>query len=927
MFFPMKMSEISMQLKKRFDLLLVAAFLLGSISAAQSQEVQIPYEKFVLDNGLTLIVHEDHKAPIVAVNVWYHVGSKNEKEGKTGFAHLFEHLMFNGSEHYNDDYFKPFDRVGATGMNGTTNFDRTNYFQEVPKNALDMALWMESDRMGHLLGAIDQARLDEQRGVVQNEKRQGENQPYGKVFTTAFKNIFPAGHPYSWSVIGYMEDLEAASLEDVQQWFRDYYGAANAVLVVAGDIEPQNVLERVQHYFGHIPAGPPLIRQQTWIPDVTGVHRQSMQDRVPQARIYKIWQMPEIGHPEATNLDLVAGILSEGKTSRLYKRLVFDDQIASDVAAFAFPLEIAGLFGVIATAMPGQDLAAVDTAIEEEVSRFLAEGPTADEIERIVTTRKAGFIRGAERVGGFGGKSDILARNEVYLGDPGAYQTTLAGWEAANASDIKAVANKWMAKGQYIMEVHPFDEYTTSEDNVDRSAIPGPGPAPEVSFDDFGRFELSNGLRVVLAQRSAVPVVNMRMLINAGYAADQFSQPGTANLAMDMLDEGTKSRTALEISDELSLLGATLESGSNLDVSTVSMSALKEKLGPSLELFADVILNPTFPEEDYLRLQKQQLAAIAQEKVQPVGMALRVFPKLLYGEGHAYSMPLTGSGTEQSVMQIDTESLKVFHRTFFKPNNATLVVVGDATQSELRPLLEKQFKRWKSGDVPQKNIEFVGSRSEPTVYLVDRPESEQSVIFAGHVAPPKNNDEEIAIEAMNEVLGGSFNARINMNLREDKHWSYGARSLLIDAEGQRPFLVYAPVQTDKTSESMAEIHRETSEIRGERPPTPDEVLRAKDKSTLTLAGRWETANAVADSLEEMVRFGLPDDYWDTYPDKVRSLSDRQISKAAADVVQPDGMVWVVVGDRAKIEEGIRALEYGDIILMDADGNVLEDSGP
>jgi zinc protease len=905
------------------SLAVASLFAMPGAMQAQAQAIEIPYEKFVLDNGLTLIVHEDHKAPIVAVNVWYHVGSKNEKEGKTGFAHLFEHLMFNGSEHYNDDYFKPFDRVGATGMNGTTNFDRTNYFQEVPKNALDMALWMESDRMGHLLGAIDQARLDEQRGVVQNEKRQGENQPYGKVFTTAFRNIFPAGHPYSWSVIGYMEDLEAASLEDVQQWFQDYYGAANAVLVIAGDVDPQQVLERVQHYFGHIPAGPPLTRQDVWIPDVTGVHRQVMQDRVPQARVYKFWQMPEIGHPEATKLDLVAGILSEGKTSRLYKRLVFDDQIASDVAAFAFPLEIAGLFGVIATAMPGQDLAAVDAAIEEEVGRFMAEGPTADEIERIVTSRKADFIRGAERVGGFGGKSDILAQNEVYLGDPGFYQTTLARWEAADAEALRAVAGKWMAKGHYALEVHPFDDYTTTENVVDRSSIPTPGPAPEVRFDEFERFELSNGLRVVLAQRSAVPVVNLRLMVNAGFAADQFSLPGTANLAMDMLDEGTLSRTALEISDELSLLGATLESGSNLDVSTVSMSALKEKLAPSLDLFADVILNPTFPEEDYLRMQKQQLATIAQEKVQPVGMALRVFPKLLYGEGHAYSMPLTGSGTEDSVARIDTSSLKDFHGTFFKPNNATLVVVGDVTQSELQPLLEKRFKRWKAGDVPRKNIGFVGSRSRPAVYLVDRPESEQSVIFAGHVAPQKNNDEEIAIEAMNEVLGGSFNSRINMNLREDKHWSYGARSLMIDAEGQRPFLIYAPVQTDRTSESMAEIYREASEIRGERPPTPDEVSRAKDKNTLTLAGRWETADAVADSLAEMVRFGLPDDYWNTYPDMVRGLSDGQISAAAADTLKPDGMVWVVVGDRAKIEPGIRELGYGDIILMDADGNVLE----
>jgi zinc protease len=884
--------------------LLVSACLSIATGPAWAQEIEIPYEKFVLDNGLTLIVHEDRKAPIVAVNVWYHVGSKNENEGKTGFAHLFEHLMFNGSEHYNDDYFKPFDRVGATGMNGTTNFDRTNYFQVVPKNALDMALWMESDRMGHLLGAIDQARLDEQRGVVQNEKRQGENQPYGKVFTTAFRNIFPAGHPYSWPVIGYMEDLEAASLEDVQQWFQDYYGAANAVVVIAGDIDPQHALERVEHYFGHIPSGPPLTKQDIWIPDVRGVHRQIMQDRVPQARVYKIWMMPEIGHPEATDLDLVAGILSEGKTSRFYKRLVFDDQIASDVAAFAFPLEIAGLFGVVATAMPGQDLAAVDAAIEEEVGRFLAEGPTADELERILTQRRASFIRGAERVGGFGGKSDILARHEVYLGDPGFYRTTLARWEAAETGALKAVANKWMAKGQYILEVHPFAEYATTENVVDRSAIPAPGTAPEARFDDFERFELSNGLRVLLAQRSAVPVVNLRMMINAGFAADQAGLPGTADLAMDMLDEGTKSRSALEISDELSVLGATLESGSNLDVSTVSMSALKDKLAPSLDLFADVILNPTFPEEDYRRLQKQQLAAIAQEKVQPVGMALRVFPRLLYGEGHAYSMPLSGSGTEDSVMQIGTGHLKAFHQAFFKPNNATLVVVGDVSASELQPLLEQQFRRWRGGDVPAKNIDLV------------------SVIFAGHVAPPKNNDQEIAIEAMNEVLGGSFNARVNMNLREDKHWSYGARSLLIDAEGQRPFLVYAPVQTDKTSESMAEIYREVSEIRGERPPTAEEVSRAKDKNTLTLAGRWETAGAVADSLAEMVRFGLPDDYWNSYPEKVRELSDRQISDAASDVVQPDGMVWVVVGDRAKIESGIRALGYGDIVLMDADGNLL-----
>lgn len=897
-------------------------FILLFASSVNAADVDINYKKFVLDNGLTLVVHEDHKAPIVAVNVWYHVGSKNEKEGKTGFAHLFEHLMFNGSENYNDDWFKPFDRVGATGLNGTTNFDRTNYFEVVPTNALDFALWMESDRMGHLLGVIDQDKLDEQRGVVQNEKRQGENQPYGKVFITAFKNIFPKGHPYSWSVIGYMEDLEAASLDDVHEWFNQYYGAANAVLVVAGDVDAEDVKARVEHYFGAIPAGPPLIRQDTWIPDLVGTHRQVMQDRVPQARVYKIWMMPELGNVEADHLDLVAGILSEGKSSRLYKRLVHDDRIASDVTAFAFPMEIAGLFGVIATAMPDQDLAAVEAAIDEEVARFLDDGPTRDELSRITTTRKAAFVRGAERIGGFGGKSDILATNEIYLDNPGAYRDTLRVWDTARADQLTAAANKWMARGQYVLEVQPYEERSVAASTVDRSKLPDVGDPPQVSFDKFERAELSNGLKVILAERSAVPVINMRLMVDAGFAADQFGLAGTASLAMNMLDEGTRSRTAIEISDELASLGATLGAGSNLDVSIVSMSALKDNLADSLDLFADVILNPIFPQDDFVRLRDLQLAGIQQEKARPIGMAIRVFPKLLYGDGHAYSLPMSGSGTEESVKSLDTEALKRFHVDWFKPNNATLVVVGDTTLASLLPQLEKQFGDWEAGNSPQKNVGEVAHRSESTIYLVDRPDSEQSIIFAGHLAPPKSAENDIAIEAMNEVLGGSFAARMNMNLREDKHWSYGARSMILAARGQRPFAVYAPVQTDRTAQSMAEVLKEVSHIRGERPPTAIEVARAKDKKTLTLAGRWETANSVANSLAEMVRFDLPENYWDEYPDMVRSLSDDQLLDAAVDVVRPDNMVWVVVGDRAKIEAEIKDLNLGDIVLMDADGNVL-----
>ena len=888
-------------------------------------DIDIPFQKFTLDNGLTLVVHEDHKAPVVAVNVWYHVGSKNEQPGKTGFAHLFEHLMFNGTENYPGEFFEPFERVGATGMNGTTNVDRTNYFEVVPKNALDLALWMESDRMGHLLGAVDQARLDEQRGVVQNEKRQRENQPYGRVFDLLFGNLFPQGHPYSWSVIGSMADLNAASLDDVQDWFNRYYGAANAVLVIAGDVQAEQVKARVEHYFGHIPAGPPLDRQADWIPELQGIRRVVMQDRVPQARLYKAWTMPGYGALDADKLDLVAGILSEGKTSRLYKRLVYDDRIASDVSAFAFPMEIAGIFGIIATALPEHDLAELDAAIAEEIAAFIEHGPTVEELRRMVTSRRAAFIHGIERVGGFGGKSDQLARNETYVGDPAFYKTTLARWQAATTTELRSAARRWMERGQFNLEVLPFPATSVAQAVADRSRLPDTGEPPQAPFDAFERFSLQNGLQVMLAERRAIPVVEMNLVIDAGFAADQFAVPGTAELALAMLDEGTETRNALEISDEMLRLGASIGGGSDLDTSYVSLSALKENLAESLDLYADVVLNPSFPESDYERLQQLQLVGIQQEKVQPRTLALRIFPRLLYGEGHAYSLPFTGSGDEASVKALTPEDLAAFHAAWFKPNNATLIIVGDTGRDEIEPLLAERFSAWAPGEVPSKNLEEVAHQDASIVYLVDRPDSEQSVIIAGHIAPPRNTEQEMAISAMNQVLGGDFTARVNMNLREDKGWSYGAYTQIVAARGQRPFMAVAPVQTDKTGAAMAELRREIGAIRDHRPPETEEIAKVKDRRTLSLPGRWETASAVLGSLSEIVRFGLPDDYWHTYADAVRGLSEAEIRRAAVDVVRPEGMVWVVVGDRSRIETDIRELKLGKLVSLDTDGNVLDEA--
>jgi zinc protease len=904
-------------------LCVILAVLAVPFLAAQSAKIDIPYQKFVLDNGLTLIVHEDHKAPIVAFNVWYHVGSKNEVAGKTGFAHLFEHLMFNGSENYDDDYFKPMQKVGATDLNGTTNEDRTNYFENVPVPALDLVLWMESDRMGHLKGAISQAKLDEQRGVVQNELRQFQNEPYSVTEDLIIKGTYPPNHPYSWSVGGSIDDLSAAKLEDVHKWFETYYGPNNAVVAIAGDVDTKTVVEKVKKYFGDIPPSPPIARQDAWVAKRTGSHRQSVQDRVAQARIYKIWNIPGWGTACADKLDLVSDILAGGKTSRLYKRLVYDEQLATSVSAYVNVREIAGLFQIEADARPGVELSRVEKAIDEELARFLKEGPTASEVERVRTQYMARFVRGAERIGGFGGKSDLLASSMVYGGAPDAYKTTLQHIAEATPESLKASAAEWLSDGVFILEVMPYPQLTAVKEGVDRKTMPAAGTPPAVQFPAVQRAVVANGLKIALAERHTIPVVQFALILDAGYAADKGVLKGTSSLTMAMLDEGTAKRTSLQISDELARLGAELGSGSGLDTCVVSLVTLKDKLDPALDIYADVILNPAFPEADFKRLQKIQLAQIGQEKDSPIGLALRVLPKLIYGADHPYGGPFTGSGTEASVAKLTRDDLIKFHKTWFKPGNATFVIVGDTTLAEIKPKIEALFKGWAAGPVPAKDIKAVTLQAKPRVFIVDKPGAPQSMVMGGEPAPPSGDPDSIAIEIMNDILGGDFISRINMNIREDKHWSYGAQTVLVPAKGQRPFIVLAPVQSDKTKETIVEIDNEFQGILGKKPITTDEFQNAKNGKVLSLPGQWETMAAVRSSLVEMVRFGLPDDYFQKYSGRVQKLTIEDLAKAAKKVVHPEAITWVVVGDRAQIEAKLKELGFGEIAVVDADGNPVK----
>jgi zinc protease len=892
-------------------------------ATAPAAEKLIPYEKFQLDNGLTVVVHQDAKAPVIAVSIWYHVGSKDEKPGRTGFAHLFEHLMFQKSENHDGEYFEPFEKVGATDMNGTTWLDRTNYFQTVPKTALDMALWMESDRMGHLLGAIDQAVLDEQRGVVKNEKRQGENEPYGRVYEALQRASFPEGHPYRWETIGSMEDLSAASLDDVKHWFQTYYGAANATLVLAGDIDVATAKAKVQQFFGDIPAGPPVGRLESWVAARGSSTREVMYDRVAQARLDKVWNYAERGTPDADYMEMAARILGGGKTSRLYERLVYRDQIADRASAYPQVLELASMFFIEADVKAGVASATVEQAINEEVARFIADGPTAEELKRAKIEIKSEFVRGLEKVGGFSGKAGVLAECQVYDADPDCYQTSLDRLDGATIAQVRDAAKRWLSQGDHTLEVRPFGDYKNAETSaVDRSAgVPQVADFPEVDFPVLERAQLKNGVEVVLAPRSGVPIVNVELLFGAGSSGDRGRSLGTASFTYGMLDEGADGKNPLEIAAAADSLGAQLYTGAGLDNGYAGESSLSEQLDPSLGLLASIVRKPDFKPADIERVRKQWLASIAQEKSQPFGIGLRILPPLLFGALHPYGVPFSGSGTEASIAAITRDDLIAYRNDFLRPDNVRILVAGDTTLAAIVPVLEKHFGDWKApaSAKPEISIPDVRPQTSPRVFLINRTEAQQTLILAGLLGPNGMVENNTAINTMDNILGGTFTSRLNMNLREDKHWSYGVGVAMPSARGQRPWIAYAPVQTDKTAESIAEVRKELNAYLGDQPATAEELDKLKARDVRSLPGAYETIGAVQGAVRGILQYDRPDNWVATAKQRIEAQTLDDIHAAAKQVIKPDSLTWVIVGDLSKIEAGVRALNLGEVQVIDENG--------
>jgi predicted Zn-dependent peptidase len=898
----------------------------AAAGASATPTPDIPFERFRLDNGLTVVVHTDRKAPIVAVNIWYHVGGKDEPADRQEFAHWFEHLMFQGSENYPDEFFKPFEEVGATDQNGTTSSDRTNYFQNVPTTALDRALWMESDRMGHLLGALDEAVLEEQRGVVQNEKRQRENQPFGLVWDKVFAASYPLGHPYHAPEVPADELLKGATLDEAKEWFRKYYGAANATLVLAGDIDVATARAKAQQYFGHIPAGPPLTRHQTWIAARSDSRRDLMYDRVAQPRIVRAWNVPQTTDPEVHLLGLFARVLGGSAASRLDARLVHREQLVDSVSAFSFAQEIAGMFGIQADVKTGVEPAAVERLIDEELARLLADGPTAAELERARTMEIAGFVRGIERIGGFGGKADVLAECQVFHGDPGCFREALEVVTKATPNQVRDVARRWLGQGDYTLTVLPFATHSNAEESaVDRSTgVPAVDTFPDLGFPDLERFTLSNGVPVVLARRPEIPVVQVQALFDAGFAADAGGKLGTAAFTMGMLDEGAGEFDALGFKARAEDLGASIGSSATLDSSRAFVSALADTLDPSLALLSDMLRAPRLDNGEIERVRKQWLARIAQEKTQPNAIAQRLLPPLMYGPGHAYGIPMTGSGTEASIAALTRADLQAHLAAWVRPDNLRVIAVGDTTVEQLKPLLEKHLGSWgpPAAERGSKAVAAVELPSAPRVYLVDRPGALQSMILGGHVIPSSKAPDLLEIDSAVNALGGMFTARLNMNLREDKNWSYGTYAFSAGAVNQRPLFVSAPVQTDKTVESLQELLREFNEYVGERPPTTDEVAKVIANDVRALPGSFETAGAVLAAVANIVLYDRPDDWVRTLKARTEAQSVEAIRAAARATIKPDAMTWVIVGDLSAFEAEVRALKLGTVQVIDVDGKAL-----
>lgn len=880
------------------------------------------FEKFTLANGLDVIVQEDRSLPIVAVNVWYHVGSKDEEPGRTGFAHLFEHVMFEGSKNHNHSYFEPLQKVGAV-LNGSTTCDRTNYWENVPSNYLDLALWLQSDRMGFLLDALDQRRFDVQRDVVKNERRQSyENRPYGMAYLRLQPAVFPSPHPYNWPVIGSQEDLDAATLDDVKGFFRRFYAPSNASLAIVGDVSAAEAHSKVERFFGDLPPAPVVPRLGSMPSSLKGCVSVDMEDKVQLPRLYLVWPTGPISDPDQHPLDMLGAVLGDGKSSRLYRSLVYDKQIARDVSVSHQTQEIASEFHIQVTANPGHDLQEIESAVMSELDRIRREPPDEHELERTRNWIESYHARRIERFGGFGGRADLLNYYNVYKGDPNGINTDLKRYMSVTADDVQRVASSAIGDHYVRLAVTPEKGLTSSSGAMDRSVMPPAGPEPAFAPPVPSRTRLANGMSLVHLGRPEAGLVAIGLLVRAGALTDPTGVPGLADMVVTMLAEGTAKRTSSQISEDMEFLGAHLNAEGSREHALLSTEVLASKWTDALEIIADVATGSVFPDKELERIRRDRLTDLRRISDNPNTIAGRAYRALLYGPESRYGHPLTG--TEASVEGMRQPELLAHFGGHFQPQAATLMVVGDVTQDEAAAGAEKFFSDWKGGNAGSNSNsnDSIPALQKSTIYIADKPSAAQSIVRAGHLTIPRSDDDYFALSLVNYIFGGQFSARLNTNLRQDKGYSYGYMSSINWATGPSSLQATGGVQTAVTKEAVIETLKEFADIRGGRPVTADEFADARDGILRGLPASFETLRQTLQQLTRMVAFDLPLDYFAKFPGNLLGVSLEDVRRVATERLDDAHLTVLVVGDREVIEPGLREVGL-PIVHVDHEGKASE----
>jgi zinc protease len=895
---------------------------LAGPAAADIELPEIEFESYTLDNGLQVILHEDHSTPIVGVNTWYHVGSKNERPGRSGFAHLFEHMMFQGSEHQDGEYFGPIQSVGGV-INGSTSEDRTNYWQVVPANHLERVLLLEADRMGWLLPAMTEEKLANQQDVVRNERRQSEGQPYSKWWLNLNELFYPKGHPYDHSVIGVHEDLENATLEDVKDFFRTYYVPNNATLSIAGDIDVEQTKAWVEEYYGAIPPGNPVDEIAVWIPEITHEKRVTMQDRVQLTRIYWAWHTPPMYHEGDADLSLAATILGGGDTSRLERILVNERKLAQDVRMRQDGQQVVSLLTLQVTLRPGVDAAEVERVVDEELARFAAKGPTAKELEQAQSRFEAGFVKGVQRIGSWGGINDRLNRYNHYVGTPDYFRQDYERHMSRTRETVREQFARWAGPGRMVLTIEPFAAAAPATvADVDRTRLPEGGPAPVFAAPEVVRRTLANGAHLAVLRRDELPLVSLELVFHSGSAAEPAGLEGLAGLAADLHLEGAGSRDRFEFRGALENLGTDLSVRTEDDFTVFRLTALSSHLGESFALFADAILRPTFPEDVFRDERERKLVSIRQSQDQPRAIAQRASRRVLYGPDHPYGR--TGEGTEASVAAISLADVRTFSGTNYAPGNATLVAVGDVDPDGLVALWDRHFGAWNGDAVEQAAIPTPALPAGRTIWLIDKPGDTQSTISIVQPGIARGDERWEAVVVMNRVLGGFFSSRLNLNLREDKGWTYGVRSRAGQNVGVSSYTVGGRVQREVTAPALVEFLAEIEGVAGKRPITAEEMEFAKDSVILSYPQDFETNGELAGALAGQAAYGLSDDDFARYPERIAAVTLDEVHDVAAAFLRPDNLDIVVVGDLERIEAAVRELKVGATVrYADREGTPIE----